>query len=76
MVEEVYLYPLFVRQNVKLLDKAKTLKYIHATEQKDVEGYIAEVYHTMVSEKDGLLSELTAATGLMNSIKHEEDKKD
>lgn len=77
MVEEVYLYPLFVRQNVKLLDKAKTLKYIHATDQNDVEGYIAEVYHTLVSEKDGLLSELTAATGLMNStIKHEEDKKD
>ena len=76
MIEEVYLSSLFVHQNVKLLDKAKMLKYIYATNQKEIEDFIAETYNQLIHEKNGLLSELTAATGLTNSIKHEENKKD
>lgn len=76
MIEEVYLYSLFVHQNVKLLDKAKRLKYIDATNQEEIENIIAEAYQQLIREKDGLLSELTAATGLTNSIKNEENKKD
>ena len=76
MIEEVYLYSLFVHQNVKLLDKAKRLKYIDATNQEEIESIIAEAYQQLIHEKDGLLSELTAATGLANSIKNEENKKD
>lgn len=74
MTEEVYLYSFFVHQNVKLLDKANMLEFIHATNQKEMEDHIAEIYHQLIHEKDGLLSELTAATGLSNSIRHEKDK--
>ena len=76
MIGEVYLYSLFVHQNVKLLDKVKGLKYIDATNQEEIENIIAEAYQQLIREKDGLLSELIAATGLTNSIKNEENKKD
>lgn len=75
MIEEVFFFSFFVHQNVKLLDKAKLLEYINATNQKEVEEYIADTYYRLIHEKDGLLSELTAATGLTSSIGHEEDKK-
>lgn len=73
MTEEVYFYSSFVHQNVKLLDKVKMLEYIYATNQEEMENYIAETYHRLIHEKDGLLSELAAAKGLTSSIKHEED---
>ena len=74
MTEEIFFYSLFVQQNVKLLDKAKKLDCISAANQKEIEVYIAEKYHQLIHEKDGLLSELTAATGLTNSIYHEKNK--
>ena len=42
MTEEVYLYSFFVHQNVKLLDKANMLEFIHATNQKEME-YQSEI---------------------------------
>lgn len=64
MIEEVYFNSFFANQNVNLLEKAKLLEPINATNLKDVEKYISETYHRLIQEKDGLLSELTAATGL------------
>ena len=67
MVEEIYHHDLFEFQNVSLFKKVRNIVDLSKFDSQLRNEQIKEIYNSIISDKDGLLAELSAATGITRS---------
>ena len=67
MVEEIYHHDLFEFQNVSLFKEVRNIVDLSKFDSKLRNEQIKEIYNSIISDKDGLLAELSAATGITRS---------
>ncbi len=67
MVEEIYHHDLFEFQNVSLFKEVRNIVDLSKLDSKLRNEQIKETYNSIISDKDGLLAELSAATGITRS---------
>ena len=75
MVEEVYLRKLFEFYDVSLLGIDKELIDLTNLEPSQQYEQIKSVYYAIISDKDGVYAELSAATGIIDSYNVYEENK-
>lgn len=73
LVEEVYHRELFEFQNVSLLNQMDSLKDLKGLNEEQRQAQIDEAYKAITKEKEGLISELSAATGVTGSLNYEKN---
>ncbi|MBQ3546622.1 MAG: DUF262 domain-containing protein [Lachnospiraceae bacterium] len=67
MVEEIYHHDLFEFQNVSLFKEVRNIVDLSKFDSQLRNEQIKEIYNSIISDKDGLLAELSAATGITRS---------
>ena len=67
MIEEIYNYDLFEFQNVTLFKEAQKLADLSELNIESRNQQIKDVYNTIISNKNGLFAEISAATGITPS---------
>ena len=75
MVEEVYLRKFFEFYDVSLLGIDKELIDLTNLEPSQQYEQIKSVYYAIISDKDGVYAELSAATGIIDSYNVYEENK-
>jgi hypothetical protein len=73
LVEEVYHRELFDFQNVSLLNHMDSLKDLKGLNEEQRQAQIDKAYKAITKEKEGLISELSAATGVTGSLYYEKN---
>ncbi len=73
MVDEVYHQDMFRFQNVSILNKVEILEDISDMSDEQRSEQINQTYLAITKEKEGLFSELSAATGLTGSFFNEKN---
>ena len=73
MVEEVFHSDLFDYQNVSLFDKIDLLEDLSCIADDQLNERVDCVYNEIIKDNDGLLSDLSAATGITSSLYYEKN---
>lgn len=73
MVEEVFHQNLFRYHNVSLFEQVKKLEDLSGMESEQRYEQIKKVYHTIISDKEGLFAELSEAIGITGLLGNEKN---
>ena len=73
LVEEVFHQDLFRYHNVSLFEQVKKLDDLRSMDSQRRHEHIKRVYQTVITDKEGLFAELSAATGITGSMDYEKN---
>lgn len=73
MVEEIVHQDLFRYHNVSLFEQVKRLDDLRSMDAQQRHEQIKRVYQTVITDKEGLFAELSAATGITGSMDYEKN---
>ena len=74
LVEEVYFRERFEYQNVSLFSQVEKLENLKGLNDEQRQTCIDKYYNAIIKESEGLFSELSAATGVTESLNYEKNK--
>ncbi len=73
MIEEVFHSDLFGFQNVSLFDHIDSLEDLNGIAEDQLNERVDRVYNEIIKDNEGLLSDLSAATGITSSLYYEKN---